>query len=107
MDSLQSFISSFTRLQFCYISISSSPFRQRSTCSLAPPTDIHHRNARPGSSLRVRCITSFSFLNRFLIHMPFKHAVFPTPLLHSGRSYTPMLPTSHSGSAPNPAGAAH
>ncbi|KAK5620908.1 hypothetical protein CRENBAI_016779 [Crenichthys baileyi] len=26
--------------------------RQRSTRSLAPPTDIHHGNARPGSSLR-------------------------------------------------------
>ncbi|MEQ2315803.1 hypothetical protein AMECASPLE_026113 [Ameca splendens] len=24
--------------------------------------------------------------------MPFKHTVFPTPLLHSGRSYTPMHP---------------
>ncbi|MED6240259.1 hypothetical protein ATANTOWER_018274 [Ataeniobius toweri] len=63
------------RLQFCHISISSSPLRQRSTRCLAPPTDIHHCNARPGSSLRVRCITSFSFLNCFLIHMPFKHTV--------------------------------
>ncbi|MEQ2304882.1 hypothetical protein AMECASPLE_031898 [Ameca splendens] len=33
---------------------------------------------------------SFLFLNCFLVHLPFKHAVFPTPLLHPGRSYTSM-----------------
>ncbi|MED6261247.1 hypothetical protein ATANTOWER_002765 [Ataeniobius toweri] len=34
----------------------------------------------------------YHFILCFLIHMPFKHTVFPTPLLHSGRSYTPMHP---------------
>ncbi|MEQ2235120.1 hypothetical protein ILYODFUR_038407, partial [Ilyodon furcidens] len=76
------------RLQLCHIRTSSFLFHRRSTHSSAPPTDIHHSNAHPGSSLRVKCITSFSFLYGFLIHMPFKHAVFPTPLFHSGRSCT-------------------
>ncbi|KAK5602928.1 hypothetical protein CRENBAI_019539 [Crenichthys baileyi] len=40
------------RLQLCHVSTSSSPLCRRSTCSLAPPTDIHPRNARPGSSLK-------------------------------------------------------
>ncbi|MEQ2192876.1 hypothetical protein XENOCAPTIV_018913 [Xenoophorus captivus] len=78
------------RLQLCHISTSSFLFHRRSTRSSAPPTVIHHSNARPGSSLRLRCITSFSFLYGFLIHMPFKHAVFSTPLFHSGRSCTAM-----------------
>ncbi|MED6259013.1 hypothetical protein ATANTOWER_015551 [Ataeniobius toweri] len=62
------------RLRLCHINTSSSPLCRRSTGSLAPPTDIQSRNARPGSPLKVRCITSFSLLY-FLIHMPFKHAV--------------------------------
>ncbi|MEQ2293120.1 hypothetical protein AMECASPLE_029969 [Ameca splendens] len=56
MDSLQSFISSFTQLlrEFASNSATSAfrPLRQHSTRSLAPPTDIHHGNARPGSSLK-------------------------------------------------------
>ncbi|MEQ2277057.1 hypothetical protein XENORESO_018780 [Xenotaenia resolanae] len=96
MDSLQRPISSLTQFlrefasALCHVSTSSSLLCRRSTRSSAPPTDIHHCNARSGLSLRVRYITSFSFLYCFLIHVPFKHAVFPTPLLHSGRSYTPM-----------------
>ncbi|MED6262629.1 hypothetical protein ATANTOWER_023058 [Ataeniobius toweri] len=81
MDSLQSFISSFTQLHREFASNSATSALPL-LCSLAPPIDIHPRNIRPGSSLRVRCITLFSFLN---IYMTFKHTVFPTPLLHSGR----------------------
>ncbi|KAK5618817.1 hypothetical protein CRENBAI_010565, partial [Crenichthys baileyi] len=40
------------RLQLCHISTSSFPPRRCSTRSSAPPTDIHHSNAHPGSSLR-------------------------------------------------------
>ncbi|MEQ2286039.1 hypothetical protein AMECASPLE_038132 [Ameca splendens] len=47
------------RLQFCHVSISSAHITFNSF--LTPPTDIHHGNARPGSSLRMRCITPFSF----------------------------------------------
>ncbi|MED6266388.1 hypothetical protein CHARACLAT_001685 [Characodon lateralis] len=40
------------RLQFCHISISSSHIPTFNSL-LAPPTDIHHGNIRPGSSLRM------------------------------------------------------
>ncbi|KAK5615260.1 hypothetical protein CRENBAI_003827 [Crenichthys baileyi] len=52
------------RLQLCHISTSSFLLRQRSTCSSAPPTDIHHSNARPGSSVR-------SAIRALLFSLPF------------------------------------
>ncbi|MEQ2305239.1 hypothetical protein AMECASPLE_035746 [Ameca splendens] len=81
MDSLQSFIS------FLLSSSGSSPpilphqhfvfsLRRRSTRSLAPPTDIHHGNACPGSSLRLEKGMTADFLWR---HYPNK-AQFRMPM---------------------------
>ncbi|MEQ2169110.1 hypothetical protein GOODEAATRI_021482 [Goodea atripinnis] len=54
MDSLQRSLSSITQLLWEFASNSAmSALLLRSTRSSAPLTDIHHRNARPGSSLRV------------------------------------------------------
>ncbi|MEQ2238880.1 hypothetical protein ILYODFUR_037822 [Ilyodon furcidens] len=64
MDSLQSFISSFTQLLW--------EFAFNSATSAFPLLAVPMSSLL---SLRVRCSTPFFFLNCFLIHMPFKHAV--------------------------------
>ncbi|MEQ2314668.1 hypothetical protein AMECASPLE_014561 [Ameca splendens] len=48
----------------------------------------YHRIAHPSSSLKVRCITPFSFLNYSSFICKSGRCV-STPLSHSGRSYTP------------------
>ncbi|MEQ2240591.1 hypothetical protein ILYODFUR_016673 [Ilyodon furcidens] len=99
MDSLQRSISSITQLlqKFASNSATSALPRLR---SLAPPTVIHLRNTHPDSSLRVRCITSFSFLNCFLIHMPFRTLCFPLLFYIQVDHILLRILTSHSGSAP-------
>ncbi|MED6246138.1 hypothetical protein ATANTOWER_013379 [Ataeniobius toweri] len=48
----------------------------------------YHRNTHPSSSLKVRCITPFYFLNYSSFICNSGRCV-STPLSHSGKSYTP------------------
>ncbi|MEQ2230181.1 hypothetical protein ILYODFUR_026582 [Ilyodon furcidens] len=110
MDSLQSFISSL-------LSSSGSPppilphqhFLRIDNVQLAPGSSHRHSALQRSSWLvsKGEMYHSILFLNCFLIHLLFKHAVFPTRRYIKVDHILLCILTSHSGTAPNPAGAAH